>query len=86
MRQPEALGDARGDRDRPVDAGRNQSVDALGAGQALDARFVLGRDDRATVGVAEAGRRRIPVERDHVELTCAGSGEQPELGRSRAED
>ena len=66
--------------------GRDQAVDALGARQSFDAGLVLGRDDRATVGVAEAGCRRIAVERDHVKLTCAGSGEQPELGRSRAED
>ena len=57
MRQPGALGDARGDADRPVGAGRDDPVDLERRRQALDRRLVLGREDAAAVGEAEARAR-----------------------------
>ena len=83
MRQAVALGDPCGDRDRPVDAGRDQPVDALRAGQTLDALLVLGRDDRPPVRVLEPGRGRVAIERDHEKTSLAGRREQAELSRSR---
>ena len=77
--RPMALGDARGDPDRPVDPGRDHALDALGVGEALDALLVLGRDDRPPVRVLEPGRRRVAVERDHEEPPLAGCREQAEL-------
>ena len=79
MRQPEPRGDARGDPDGPVDPRRDDPVDALGLGEPLDAVLVLGRDDRAAVGVPEPGRVGIAVDRDHVQVALARRGEQPEL-------
>ena len=55
VRQAEPLGDPRRDPDRPVDPRRDDPVDALGFGQPVDPRLVLGRDDRAPVGEAEPG-------------------------------
>ena len=83
MRQAKPLGDAGGDRHRPVDPGGDQPVDALGRREPFDARLVLGRDDRPPVGVAETGRRGIAVERDHEQPPLARGGQQAELGRSR---
>ena len=84
MRQRESLGNTCGDRHRPVDPRRNQPLDPLGTGQPLDARLVLGREDRAPVGVAEPRRRRIAVDRDHMQVTRPRCGQEAELRRARA--
>ena len=84
MRQPEAAGDSSCNRDRPVDPGRDQPVDALGAGEALDAGLVLGGDDGAPVGVAEARRGGVAVDGDHVQLARACGGQQAKLRRAGA--
>ena len=84
MRQPKLRGNASGDPDRPVDSRRDQPVDPLRFGQPLDAVLVLGRDDRATVRVPEAGRIGIAVDGDDVQVALARGGEQPELRRPRA--
>ena len=81
VRQPQPFGDPCGDRDRPVDARRDQPVDALGACEPFDPGLVLRRDDRAAVGVAKARSGRIAVERDHMQLTRTRRGEQAQLGR-----
>ena len=72
MRQAEPLGDPRGDADRPVGAGGDQPVDSQGSRQALDRRLVLGREDAAAVGEAEARRRRIAVDDRHPNAAFAG--------------
>jgi hypothetical protein len=84
VRERQALGHASRDRHGPVDARGDQPLDTLRARQPFDAGLVLGRDDRAAVGVAKAGCGRIAVDGDHVQLTCTRRGEQPELGRPRA--
>ena len=58
VRQHEPFRDPRRDRDRPVDSGRNEAVDPLGGGEPVELRLVLDRDDCATVGAGEPGRRR----------------------------
>ena len=84
MRQAEPLGDARRDADRPVGAGRDDPVDVLGAGEPVDARLVLGRDERALVRVGEAGRRRVAVDRDHEEAALARRAQEPDLRGPRS--
>ena len=84
MRQREPFRDPRRDRDRPVDSRCDQSIDALRAREPLDSRLVLRRDDRAAIGVTEAGSGRITVEGDHVQLTRTRCGEQAQLGRPGA--
>ena len=84
VRQAERVGDPGGDGDREVDPGRDHGVDPLGPREPVDPALVLGRDDRAPVGEAEAGRGRIPVDGDHVEPARAGGSEQAELGRPGA--
>jgi len=85
MREPESLGDPGCDPDRPVGTGRGETGDLSRAGESLDRDLVLGGDDRALVGEREAGRARITVDRDHVQVTARACGlEQPELRRSGA--
>ena len=84
MRQHLPLGDPRGDRDRPVDARRDDPVDALGGGEAVDLRLVLDRDDRAAVGEAETRSGGIAVERKDEEAAVAGGLEESELSGARA--
>ena len=84
MRQAEPLCDARGDPDRPVGSGRDDPVDVLGAGEAVDARLVLGRDERPLVRVGEAGRRGIAVDRDHEEVALACRAQEPDLRGPRS--
>lgn len=81
MRQPLALGDARSDSDRPVDARRDDAVDALRLGQLGDTLLVLGGDDRPPIRVLKAGRTRVAIERDHEEPSLARRRQQPELRR-----
>ena len=51
----------------------------------LDAVLVLRREHRSLVGEREAGRQRIAVDGDHLQVAaCPGGLEQPELGRARA--
>ena len=83
MRQSHALGDARGDPDRPIDARRDDPLHPLGGRKALDTSLVLGRDDRPPVGEAESGRCRVAVERDHEEPPLARRSKEPELSGSR---
>ena len=84
MGQPAPGSDARRDSHGPVDPGRDQAVDPLRFDEPVDSLLVLGGDDRAAVGVAEAGRVGIAVDGDHVQVALAGRGEQPELRRPRA--
>jgi hypothetical protein len=84
VREHLALGDAGGDRDRPVDAGRYQAVDPLRGGETVDLGLVLDGDDRAAVGEAKAGRRGVAVDGDDEEPAVAGGFEEPELPRARA--
>ena len=79
MREPEPLGDPGGDSDGPVGSGRDDPVDVLGPGEAVDARLVLGRDERALVRVGEAGRRGVAVDRDHEEVAFACRAQEPDL-------
>ena len=83
VRQAEALGDARGDPDGPVGAGRDDPGDLAGAGEAVDALLVLGREHGALVGEGEADGLRVAVDGDHVEVGARPRGlEQAELGRA----
>ena len=84
MRQRQPLGDAGGDRHRPVDSRSEQAVDALGRGEAVELRLVLDGDDRAAVGETESGRGRIAVGGDHVEVAGARGLEQTELSGTGA--
>jgi hypothetical protein len=77
-------GDARGDGDGPVDAGRDDPVHFLRAGELADRRLVLHRDDRAPVGVLEADRGRIAVAGDDEEAPFPGGTMEPELRGPRA--
>ena len=57
------------------------AVDVLRDREAVDLRLVLDGDDRPPVGVAEPGRRRVAVDRDHEEAATAGRFEEAELPR-----
>ena len=83
VRQRLALGDPRGDRDRPVDARRDQAVDPLRGGEAVDLGLVLDRDDRAAVGEAEAGRGRVAVDGHDEQAAVTGGLEESELAGAR---
>ena len=48
-------------------------------GEAVDARLVLGRDERALVRVGEAGRRGVAVDGDHEEVALACRAQEPDL-------
>jgi hypothetical protein len=82
--QPEAVGDAGRDSDRPVDSRCDQTVDALGLRETLDPELVLRRDDRAPVGEPEARRPGIPVSGDDEETLVASRGDETELRGTRA--
>ena len=84
MRKPEPRCHPGGDADRPVGARRDDPVDALGAGQAVDARLVLRRDERPLVRVGEAGRRRIAIDRDHEQITLSRCAQEPDLRGPRS--
>ena len=84
MRQPQTLGDPGADADRPIRAGRDQSVDLERRGDPLDPGLILGREQAAPVGMAKAGRRRIAVDDGDPETSGARSFEQPELSRAAA--
>ncbi len=86
MRQPEPGGDPGRDGDGVVAAGRDDPVDLLGAGEPLDRRLVLDRDDRAPVGVAKARRGGVAVGRDDGEPAPACGLEHSELRGAGAED
>ena len=66
--------------------GRDDAVDLLRAREPLDGGLVLDRDDRAPVGVAEAGRRRVAVGGDDGQAAGPRGGEHAELRRAGAED
>jgi hypothetical protein len=83
MRKAEPGRDARRDRDREVDARRDDAVDSLGAGEPVDGRLVLDGDDRAPVGEAEPGRERVAIDGDDVEAPLVRGLEQPELRGTR---
>jgi hypothetical protein len=59
-------------------------VDILREREALDRDLVLRRDDRAPVGIPEARRSRVAVDRDHKQAALAGRREQPDLRGARA--
>ena len=79
-----ALGDPRRDRDRPVDARRDQAVDPLRGGEAVDLGLVLDRDDRAAVGESEARRGRVAVDGNDEQAAVTGGLEETELTRASA--
>ena len=79
VRQGEPLGDPRGDRNRPVDAGRDDPVDALRRGEAVDLRLVLDGDDRPPVGEAKPRCGRIAVDGDDEVVPPSRGLEQAEL-------
>ena len=83
MRKPETRRHPSGDADRPVGSRRDDPVDALGAGEAVDRRLVLGGDERALVRERESGRRRIAIDSDHEELALAGGAQKADLRRPR---
>jgi hypothetical protein len=84
VRQAVTLGDARRDPDGPVRPGRDDPVDVLGLREPVDRGLVLARDDRALVGVPEAGRRGVAVGGDDEEPPLAGRSQEPELRRAGA--
>ena len=63
--------------------GEIDPVDLERAGEPLDRRLVLGREDAAAVGEAEAGRRRVAVDDGDPEAARARRLEQPELCGAR---
>ena len=79
VREPAALGDPRCDADRPVRPRRDDPVDPEGADQPLDRRLVLGREDAAAIGEAEAGRGGIAVDHGDPEAARTRRLEQTEL-------
>ncbi len=79
MRDTEPGGDAGGDGDGEVDPRRDDAVDALRTGEAVDRRLVLDGHDRPPVGEAKAGRTRIAIDGDHVQAEVVRRLEQPEL-------
>ena len=84
MRQPQSLGDPRGDAHGPVRTGRDDPVHVLGASEPVDPRLVLGRDERPLVRVLEARRGRIAVDGDHEEPAPPRGAQEPDLRRPRA--
>jgi hypothetical protein len=86
MRDAQAPGHAGGHGGGSVGGRPNDRVDALGAGQTLDGRLVVGGDERPPVGVAEAGRSGIPIRCDDGQPLAPGRREEAELRRPRAED
>ena len=79
VRKPETRRDPGGDADRPVGSRRDDPVDALGTGKAVDSRLVLGGDERPLVRVREAGCRRIAIDGDHEEVALAGGAQKADL-------
>ena len=86
MPKPRVGRDPSGDGDRPVDSGRDDPVDLLGASELADRRFVLDGDDRAAVRVLEAEGGRVPVASDDVEAALPCRPVQPKLTGTGAED
>ena len=90
VRKPETRRHPGGDADRPVGSRRDDPVDALGAGEAVDRRLVLGRDERPLVRVREAraptdrDRRRSRRDRARARRAGARSAPAPLLGRGDA--
>jgi hypothetical protein len=62
------------DPDRPVGAGRDDAVDVPSPGQPVDRLLVLRGEHRALVGESEAGRLRVPVDRDHLQVAARPGG------------
>ena len=84
MREPEPFGEPGCNRHRPVDSRGDDAVDGLGAGETIETLLVLGRDDRAPVGILESRREWIAVAGDHEEAALAGGPQEPELRRPGA--
>jgi hypothetical protein len=82
MRKPETVRDTRRDGDGPIDPGRDDTVHTLGLRELSDRGLVLGRDDRASVGVLEPWRLGIAVAGDHEEPALACRAQKPELCRA----
>jgi hypothetical protein len=86
MGEPKPVRDPRRDPDRPVVGRRDHSVDALGLGQPVQRRLVLERDQRAPVGVPEAGSGCVAIDRHYHQPAAPGGRQQPELLAPGAED
>ena len=84
VRKAGVRGDASGDRDRPVDPGRDDPVHLLCAGELADGGLVLDGDHGAAVGVLEADRGGVAVAGDDVEPPIPRCAVQAELRRPRA--
>ena len=81
VREPHALCDTRRDPDRPVRTGRDDPVDTAGPREPVDRVLVLGREHRPLGREREAGRARVAVDRDHLQVTARPGGlQQAELG------
>jgi hypothetical protein len=79
MRQPCAVCETGGDRDRPVRPRRDDPVDVQCADVPLDRGLVLGGEDAAPVGVVEPGRGRIAVDDGDPQAARTRRLEQSEL-------
>ena len=83
-RSPRRCGEPRRDRHRPVDPGRDDPVEQLGAREPVEAFLVLGGHDRAPVRVLEARGGGIAVAGDHEQAALPCGPKEPELRRPGA--
>jgi hypothetical protein len=81
MAKPEARSDARGDRDRPVDPGRDDAVHLLGGSEHPDGGLVLGGYDCAAIGEFKSDRGGVPVASDDEEVALVRGAKETELCR-----
>jgi hypothetical protein len=82
MRKVEACGDPGRNGNGPVDSRRDDTLHPLGGRQHPDGRLVLRGYNRSAVDELEAGRGRIAVTGDDVEIALACSAQKSELGRA----
>ncbi len=83
--EADPLRDPRRDPDRPVGPGGDDAVDVTGAREAIDRLLVLRREHGPLVREGEAGRLRVAVDRDHLQVVARPGGlEQAELGGAGA--
>ena len=67
VRKPETSRDARRDRNRPVDPGRDEAFDPLCASHVLHTLLVLDGDDGVALRVPHADRARVSVADDDAQ-------------------
>ena len=85
MRQPELLGDPRGDADRPVGARRDRSpsIPSAPTSRSIAGSSSVERMQRRSAN-RKPGRARVAVDDGDPEAACAARLEQPELCGPRA--